>query len=108
VVNFGEHYDQPGFEQRVLESAGIQRKIAVTAPTFSLVPQLVMGTSRIATIHRRLASYYARQLPLRVLKTPIEFPPLKEVMQWHTYRETDPGLRWLRGVFKAAMLNSGK
>jgi DNA-binding transcriptional LysR family regulator len=108
AVNFGEHFDQPGFEQRFLEGAGINRKIAVTAPTFALVPQLVMGTSRIATIHRRLAAYYARHLPLRVLKPPIEFPPLKEEMQWHTHRESDPGLRWLRGAFRAAMLNSGK
>lgn len=108
AVNFGEHYDQPGFEQRFLESAGIDRKIAVTAPTFASVPQLVMGTSRIATIHRRLATYYAGHLPLRVLKPPVEFPPLKEAMQWHAYRELDPGLRWLRGVFKTAMSIPGE
>lgn len=104
VVNFGEHYDQPGFEQRFLDAAGINRKIAVTAPAFALVPQLVMGTTRIATIHRRLAAYYARHLPLRVLKPPVEFPPLKEEMQWHRYRESDLGLRWLRDTFKRAML----
>ena len=58
-MSFGEHSDQPGFHQRFLEGTGINRKIAVTAPTFALVPQLVMGTSRIATIHRQLATYYA-------------------------------------------------
>jgi hypothetical protein len=63
-----------------------------------------MGTSRIATIHRKLALYYARLLPLRVLKPPVELPPLKEAMQWHAYRDADPGLRWLRGVFRTAML----
>jgi DNA-binding transcriptional LysR family regulator len=104
VVHFGEHSDQPGVEQRYLEEAGIHRKVAVTAPTFALVPQLVMGTSRIATIHRKLALYYARLLPLRVLKPPVELPPLKEAMQWHAYRDADPGLRWLRGVFRTAML----
>jgi DNA-binding transcriptional LysR family regulator len=103
VVSFGEHQDQPGFEQRFLEDQKIARNIAVSAPTFALVPQLVMGTSRIATIHRRLAAYFARHLPVRVLAPPIEFPPLKEVMQWHAYRESDPGLRWLRAVFKTAM-----
>ncbi len=108
AVKFGEHYDQPGFEHRFLEEAGIHRRIAVTAPTFALVPHLLMGTSRIATIHRRLAVYYAKHLPLRVLKTPIEFPALKETMQWHAYRESDPGLRWLRSIFKTAMLNSNK
>ncbi len=73
--------------------AGIHRKIAAAVPSFALVPQLVIGTTRITTIHRRLAVYYARHLPLRVLKPPIKFPPLKEEMRWHAYRETDPGLR---------------
>ena len=103
VVRFGEDHDQPGFEQGILEGAGIQRKIGAVVSAFALVPQLVMGTTRIATIHRRLAIYYARHLPLRVLKPPIDFPPLKEEMQWHTYREADPGLRWLRSVFKNAI-----
>ncbi|MEP6960442.1 MAG: LysR family transcriptional regulator [Acidobacteriota bacterium] len=103
VVRFGENHDLPGFEQRILEGAGIHRKIAAIVSSFALVPQLVIGTTRIATIHRRLAMYYARHLPLRVLKPPIEFPPLKEEMQWHTYRESDPGLRWLRSVFRSAV-----
>jgi LysR family transcriptional regulator, nod-box dependent transcriptional activator len=103
VVRFGEDHDQPGFEQRILEAAGMQRKIAAVVSLFALVPQLVIGTTRIATIHRRLAMYYARHMPVRVLKPPVEFPLLKEEVQWHTYREADPGLRWLRGVFKSAI-----
>ncbi|MEO8099969.1 MAG: LysR family transcriptional regulator [Acidobacteriota bacterium] len=103
VVRFGENHDLPGFEQQTLEEAGIHRKIAAVVSSFALVPQLVIGTTRIATIHRRLAMYYARHLPLRVLKPPIEFPALKEEMQWHTYREADPGLRWLRSIFRSAI-----
>jgi DNA-binding transcriptional LysR family regulator len=103
VVRFGEYHDLPGFEQQILEAAGIHRKVAAVVSSFALVPQLVIGTTRIATIHRRLATYYARQLPLRVLKTPIAFSPMKEAMQWHTYREADPGLRWLRSVFQSAI-----
>ena len=103
VVRFGENRDLPGFEQRILETAGIHRKIAAVVPSFALVPQLVIRTTRIATIHRRLAMYYARHLPLRVLKPPTAFPPLKEEMQWHTYREADPGLRWLRSVFSTTI-----
>ncbi len=106
AVRFGEHQDQPGFEERFLEGMGLSRRVEVIAPTFALVPHLVMGTSRIATIHRRLAAYYASQLPLRVLTPPISFPPLREEMQWHTYRETDPGLQWLRDIFKEAISNS--
>ncbi|MEP7353211.1 MAG: LysR family transcriptional regulator [Acidobacteriota bacterium] len=103
VVRFGENHDLPGFEQRTLDVAGIHRKIAAVVSSFALVPQLVIGTTRIATIHRRLAMYYAGHLPLRVLKPPMEFPPLTEEMQWHTYREADPGLRWLRNVFRLAI-----
>jgi DNA-binding transcriptional LysR family regulator len=107
AVRFGEHHDLPGFEQRHLEGLGIHRRIDVIAPTFALVPHLVMGTTRIATIHRRFATHYARHLPLRVLKPPVEFPALEEAMQWHTYRESDPGLAWLRRVLKLAISGPG-
>jgi DNA-binding transcriptional LysR family regulator len=106
VVRFGENHDLPGFEERILEEAGIQRKVAAVVSSFALVPQVVIGTSRIATIHKRLANYYASHLPLRVLKPPVPFPTVKEEMQWHTYREADPGLRWLRGVFRSALSTS--
>jgi hypothetical protein len=36
--------------------------------------------------------------PLRVLPPPIEIPHLKEVAQWHKYRDSDTAIAWLRDL----------
>src|SRR5579863_1533221 len=89
VVRFGEQQEVPAFEEKFMEHFSEQRRIEVVTTGFTLVPQLVAGTTRIATIHRRLARYYAPHLRLKILKPPVEIPPVVESMQWHTTRDAD-------------------
>jgi LysR family transcriptional regulator, nod-box dependent transcriptional activator len=65
-------------------------------PSFTLVPRLVIGTQRIATVHARLAELYARTMPIRILAAPIALPTLTEVVEWHYHEEDDPCLVWFR------------
>jgi DNA-binding transcriptional LysR family regulator len=102
VVRFGEHQEVPAFEEKFMEHFSGARRIEVVTTGFTLVPQLVVGTTRIATVHRRLAQFYAKQLPLKILKPPVEIPPVVESMQWHAIRDGDPGLRWLRRILRSA------
>jgi hypothetical protein len=67
---------------------------------FNSVPQHIVGSNRIATIHRRLAEHYAKFLPLRILKPPYELPALTEAVQWHSIFTHDAGNRWLRTLLK--------
>jgi DNA-binding transcriptional LysR family regulator len=101
VVRFGEQQQMPAFEEKFMEHFSEARRIEVVTTGFTLVPQLVVGTSRIATIHKRLAKLYAQQLPLKILKPPVEIPPVVESIQWHTIRHGDPGLLWLRRLLQA-------
>jgi LysR family nod box-dependent transcriptional activator len=84
----------------VFERLGHQRRLDVVTMTFNTVPQLVIGTSRIATIPERLARRYAQHLPLRILPTPVELPRLVEMTQWHSVRNADPAVTWFRGLLK--------
>ncbi len=59
---------------------------------------LMIGTHRIATLHCRLARYFARHLPLRVIDAPFAMPALAEVMAWPRYLDQDPAHLWLRGA----------
>jgi DNA-binding transcriptional LysR family regulator len=68
----------------------------VSVPTFSLAPQLVVGTGRVTTITTRLAAKYAEILPLRLLPLPIAIPPMVEMLQWHKVHEYDPAHHWFR------------
>jgi LysR family transcriptional regulator, nod-box dependent transcriptional activator len=92
----------PVQDEWFLTKLGVTRRIEVLAMNFNSVPQHIVGTKRIATIHRRLAEYYARYLPLRILTPPYELPQLTEAVQWHSLFTEDAGNRWLRTLLKQA------
>ena len=101
VVRFGEQQEVPSLEETYMGRLAQDRRIEVVATGFTLLPQLILGTTRIATIQRRLAEFYASQMPLKIVKLPKQLPKLQEVMQWHAFRNSDPGLVWLRKTLKS-------
>jgi LysR family nod box-dependent transcriptional activator len=100
AVRFGEQQEVPSLEEQFLGSLGQKRRIEVVTTGFTLLPHLIVGTTRIATIQRRLAEFYARQMPLKIVRLPKPLPRLQESMQWHAFRNADPGLLWLRRTLK--------
>jgi DNA-binding transcriptional LysR family regulator len=101
VVRFGEQQEVPSLEETYMGRLAQERRIEVVATGFTLLPQLILGTTRIATVQRRLAEFYASQMPLKIVKPPKQLPKLQEVMQWHAFRNSDPGLLWLRKTLKS-------
>ena len=79
---------------------GHERRVEVVVMNFGSVFSCLVGTRRVATIHKQLARYYAQYLPIRLFDVPFELPRLAEAMQWHRHFNADPGLMWLRGVLK--------
>jgi LysR family nod box-dependent transcriptional activator len=76
-------------------------RVEVVVPNFGMVMQAVEGTQRIAIVHQRHARMYAKRYSLRMIKPPIDFPPLQEYLQWHRHQDGDPGLYWLRNLIKS-------
>jgi LysR family nod box-dependent transcriptional activator len=99
AMNFGRARMQ-SFEGEFLESSGFHRKVSTWVSSFVVLPQMVVGTNRIATVPYRLAEYYAKSLPIRVLAPPLEFPEVCEVVQWNAYQDNDPAILWLRRMLK--------
>ncbi len=85
---------------------GIARQVKISAPNFTLLPRLIVGSRRIATVPSRLADNYRRLLPLKIVKAKCEMPALCETMQWHQSRQNDKALTWLRQMI-VATINSG-
>jgi DNA-binding transcriptional LysR family regulator len=81
---------------------GYKRNVEVVTMNFTSVVCSIPGTRRVATIHRRLADYFARYLPIRLFEAPFEVPRLAEAVQWHRHFNNDPGLLWLREVLSDA------
>jgi LysR family nod box-dependent transcriptional activator len=88
----------PQLETWLANRYGDARSVEVITHSFSLLPQLVIGTARIATMHTRLAKQCAGTLPIRLVKPTFDIPRLTEVLQWHKYRDLDPGSMWLRDM----------
>lgn len=83
-------------EEWLMNQYGFNRRMEVITHDFNTLPQLVIGTQRVATMHRRLADLYAQYLPLRILPPPVRIPPMREFMAWHRSMDGDPMHRWLR------------
>lgn len=79
-----------------------QRRIEVVAPTFLSLPGLIVGTKRIATMHRRMAEMYVRTLPLVIREVPFAIPPIRETIQWNITNNNDNALRWMVERLQAA------
>lgn len=90
----------PNFDELFLRRLKYKRRAEVVAHSFDVVPHLVVGTNRIATVATRLAKKYAKFLPIKVIPLPIEVPPMTEVLQWHKYHDQDPAYVWLRGELR--------
>ena len=87
----------PGVDEWLMKQYGCSRRLEIVTHDFSTIPCLIMGTERIATMLSRLAALYAKVLPLRLIRPPVELNTMKEFMAWHRSMDRDPMLRWLRG-----------
>jgi DNA-binding transcriptional LysR family regulator len=103
AVNVAGNEPPMNYDEQFLRRANFRRRVEVSVPAFSLAPQLVVGTERVATITTRLAAKYAENLPLRLLPLPIAMPPMVEVLQWHRVHECDPAHRWFRGLLRTVV-----
>lgn len=93
---------QPVHETWFLQRYGVPRNIEIRTYSFAALPWLIVGTQRVATVHRLLAQRLAATLPIRLLPVPMPLPPLLQGLQWHKYRTQDPGIKWLRDLMHRA------
>ncbi len=90
----------PNFDELFLRRLKFKRRAEVVTHSFDIVPHLIVGTNRIATVATRLANKYAKFLPLKQIHLPVDVPPMTEVLQWHKYHDKDPAYIWLREVLR--------
>jgi LysR family nod box-dependent transcriptional activator len=91
-----ESQGKPFFETWFERAHGEIRQVEITAHSFQMLPMLVLGTKRIATMHRHMAERLAVTMPIKLVRLDFHVPHILEVLQWHKHREMDPGSQWLR------------
>jgi DNA-binding transcriptional LysR family regulator len=81
-----------------LAEAGIRRRIVTTIPYFGLVPQTLLQSDLIFTATRRFALHYAALLPLILIESPIEFPPIDAYLMSLPDPARPTDLAWLQSL----------
>jgi DNA-binding transcriptional LysR family regulator len=95
LIQFGGHRGS-AHDERFLRERGMVRRAAVVVPSLNVIPELIVGSHRIATVPSRLARKAARHLPLRIIDPPIEIPTHQTMLQWNKIKSTDLGTNWVK------------
>lgn len=88
-----------------LAKLGLSRTIALTSPRFTAVPFVVREAPVIATMHSRVARFFAGSMGLAVSPAPVELPDFAISMIWHASYDDDPANRWLRETIQTLRRN---
>ncbi len=82
-----------------LEQLGITLNNVFSISSFAVVPQLLIGSTKLAILHESLARKAARHLPIAWHPLPVAIPGMREMIQFHRARTQDPALVWLIDQF---------
>ncbi|UVK50120.1 LysR family transcriptional regulator (plasmid) [Mesorhizobium sp. AR02] len=96
-VRFGRML-KPAFEEWFLLEHGIKRRVEVVVHGFSMIPPMVSGTARIATMPLRLVRHFKKTFPLRIVELPLPLPAFTEAVQWPAHHRSDPASIWMREI----------
>ncbi len=81
-----------------LREHDLKARVEVTVQAFSMIPPLVSGTDRIATMPSRLVKHFEQTFPLQIIELPLQLPTFPEAVQWPTLHNNDPASIWMREI----------
>ncbi len=79
-----------------IHAAGLNRRVALVLPHWSVAPTTIIGTDLILTIAAKSLQTFRGSKELAVLDSPIELPLIPFMQISHRRRQSDPALLWLR------------
>jgi len=85
-----------GFVDLLLESQGLQRRVAMTVNQFSIVPKILRQSDLVVTVVRRAItlSPYASELMMKPV--PLAIQPSALSLLWHERLSHHPANEWMR------------
>lgn len=99
------HLGAKGVIDEHLASLGLARNITARCPHFGLIPAMVASSLLVLTTGKQYCQRYAATLPVKLLESPIPFPPMIYYQLWHERSHTSLQAQWLRGCVKTVASN---
>ena len=90
------HAGGVGVVDEHLAAQGQVRRIVVRTPHFGLAPAMVARSPLVLTTGRQFCSRYIGNLPVRIVRCPVDFPSLTYYQLWHDLTHASSAVRWLR------------
>lgn len=96
--------ERASFAEDSLLARGRERNVEILAFSFTQVPGLLKGTARLTLMQQRLALALSARHELAWQPVPFDFPVMREMIQYHRSRASDPSLGWLIARIREAAL----
>jgi len=90
--------DDRGFIDRHLEACGLSRRVVMTVPHFTLVPNVLSRSDLVAVVNTRLAAEMSGRFGLVSKAVPLPIGPVRIRLFWHERTEGHPAHQWMRRV----------
>ncbi|WP_095204621.1 LysR family transcriptional regulator [Mesorhizobium carmichaelinearum] len=97
AVRFGRA-QRPSIDEWFFLEHGLKRRVEVPVQGFSMIPPMVSGTDRVATMPFRLVKHFEKTFPLQIIELPLPLPRFTLAVQWPNLRNSDPASIWIREV----------
>ena len=98
LLAFAVSISRANLIDHMLESRGLQRRMALTVDQFCVVPAIIANTELVATVLRRKAqSLGLFERPDLVLRQ-LPLPPVEAILLWHPSMTHHKAHRWMREV----------
>ncbi|MBD3895961.1 LysR family transcriptional regulator [Halomonas sp. ML-15] len=92
-----------GLAEEVMRRDGIQRKVSLEIPHFSVLPQILQGSDLLAILPAQIANGFAARTPLVVSELPFSVPPFEVTLYYHAGAARAPAQRWFCDGIVAAI-----
>ncbi|WP_157122623.1 hypothetical protein [Pandoraea oxalativorans] len=82
--------------EETLNGGGLQRRLAISVPHFTIVPEILERTDRVATLPKGVAQILNASGKFAIYPLPIEAPEAESTVHWHQAFDADEGIKWFR------------
>lgn len=79
--------------EKVMEQHGLQRKVSLSLPHFSVLPQILRSSDLIAILPLQIAASFENPR-LKMHELPFEVPSFAVALHWHAPTYSAPSQRW--------------
>ncbi|KAF1054491.1 MAG: PCP degradation transcriptional activation protein [Stenotrophomonas maltophilia] len=90
--------------EEVLQAMGLERRIALRVPHFSVLPKIILGTDLLTILPAQIAHMFIAEGGLKLLDLPFDIPSFDVSLHWRASSERTAALDWFRHTIAEAIV----